>query len=62
MEKINGVISEYMVEVNKRLQKKENKKTRELLALAMGQYQAMQHIKKEIEKEVKKVNGYNKTN
>lgn len=58
MAKINGVTSEQMIEVNKRLQANENKKARELLALAMGQFQAMQHLKTEIEKEVKKTNGH----
>jgi hypothetical protein len=57
MSKTNGAISEYMIEVNRRLQEKENKKARELLAIAMGQFESMQYLKKEIEKEVKKANG-----
>lgn len=53
MAKINGVTSEKMLEIQKRLQSQENQKARKLLETAMSHMQALDivtnHIIKQIE-------------
>lgn len=58
--KINGIISEErMQEINQRLQDKEARKARELLALAgrMSHFEALMFVRADIEK---KLNGHKK--
>jgi hypothetical protein len=61
---LNGMLktSEKMDEIQRRLRSNEAQKSRRLLALAMGQLEAFQFVKRRIEKEVNELydDGNNK--
>lgn len=52
MQKINGVTSEHMLEIQKRLQSNESKKARKLLETAMSHMQALNIVKSNIIKQI----------